>query len=197
MKGESALDHQAPTQTREYQNPVHFNRRGELDIMRAKITAFLGITILILVISALSTSTAFAMGATSHNTNVLDLKGNDVGDATLIVSKGTLTVNVHTTELEARHVISVWGKINGGDSFHLAGHMSGGDGSMHFAGKAKLGSNTDLSKFEVILHDHGDPIAGQVDEQRSTKKTGCVENDPPGPNTNCILPVQTATFVIS
>ena len=162
--------------------------------MRAKIAAILGITLLILAISALSTSTVFAQGATKHYTDVLNLNGEDVGDATLIVRNRTLTVNVHTTELEPRHVMSVWGKINGGSSFHLAGRMSGGDGSMHFAGSAKFDPDVELSEFKVILHDHGDPIPGQVDEQRSTKRTGCAGFG--GPNNNCILPVQTATFVI-
>ena len=161
--------------------------------MRTRITAFLGITLLILVISALSTSTAFAKGATDHITEMLASVDDGatftepVGHATLIVTNRTLAVSVHTTGLNPGHVYSVWGIINGSAS-HLAGRTSSGDGSLDFGGALKLDPNLDLESFVIKLKDHGEPIPGLVDEQRSTKGAGC--------GTSKCPTVQAAVFIL-
>ena len=121
--------------------------------------------------------------------------GKPVGIAHLALNHRTIKVDVHTTELQPLHVISVWGKINGGSSFHLAGGVSSGVGSLSLAGVVNVETDFDLNEFKVILHDHGDPVPGLTDNQRSTKKDGCQQAG--GPNTNCIFPVQSAIFVIN
>lgn len=163
--------------------------------MKRKIQTILGVTLLIAVLGVLSASAVFASGGTRYATDVLDSESKPVGSANLTFNRGTIKVDLHTTELQPLHVISVWGKINGGSAFHLAGGVSSGKGSLHLAGEVNVGSDFDLNEFKVILHDHGDPVPGLTDNQRSTKKDGCEEAG--GPNTNCILPVQTAVFVIN
>ena len=163
--------------------------------MRRKIWTLLGVTLLIRVVGALSASAVFASSGTRHTTDVLDSEGKPVSSAYLTWKRGTIKVDLHTTELQPVHVISVWGKINGGSSFHLAGGVSGGGGSLHLVGEVNVRSDFDLNEFKAILHDHGDPVPGLTDNQRSTKKDGCQEAG--GPNTNCILLVQTAVFVIN
>ena len=159
--------------------------------MIRKTTAFLGITLLILALGALSTSTIFAGGATKHTSDF----------ATMVVTKGQVTIQVRTTDLRPNKVISVWGvhpQIVGdkglGKSFNLAGGMSGGNGSGNFTGSVKVGPDFNPDGFKVILQDHGDPIPGLVDEQKSTPKAGCGPGDPN--EGDCILPVQTTTFAI-
>ena len=154
----------------------------------------LGAALLIAVLGVLSASAVFASAGTRYTTQVLDSEGKAVGIAHLTLNHRTIKVDLHTTELQPLHMISVWGKINGGSSFHLAGGASGGDGSLHLAGEVNVGSHMDLNEFKAILHDHGEPVPGLIDNQRSTKQDGCAEAG--GPNTNCILPVQTAVFVI-
>ena len=144
--------------------------------MRRKITAFLGITLLILVISALSTSTAFAKGATPYEADVM-AGADKVGNATLIVTKRTFAVNVHTTGLIAGHVYSVWGVIELSDleklKPNLAGRIAGGDGSLSFGGALSVDPSLDVKSFTVVIKDHGLPIPGLVDEQKSTKHAAC------------------------
>jgi len=162
--------------------------------MKRKIWPFWGAALLIAVLGAFSVSAVFALGAIHYTTDVLDAEGKSVGIAHLMLNDGTIKVDLHTTELQPVHVISVWGKINGGSSFHFAGGVSGGDGSLHVAGEVKVVPGVELNEFKVILNDHGGPVPGLTDDQRSSKKDGCAEAG--GPNTNCILPVQSATFVI-
>ena len=181
--------------------------------MIRKTTAFLGITLLILAFGVLSTSTIFAGGATKHTAVVID-HTNDFVDGvhqkipanhdvvegavvTMVVTKDQLTIQVRTTDLRPNKVISVWGNhadLNGGKSYNLAGGMSGGNGSGNFTGSTKVPSGFDPDGFKVILQDHGDPIPGLVDEQKSTPKAGCGVGEPN--EDDCILPVQTTTFVI-
>jgi hypothetical protein len=144
--------------------------------MTAKITAFLGITVLMLAISVLSTSTVFAAGATAYSADVT-AGGVDVGDATLIVSNRTLTVMVHTTGLNPGHVFSVWGIFEGSDfkfDPNLTGKISDSDGSLSFGGALSVDPKFDVETFTIKLKDHGLPIPGQVQDQRSTKTVGCV-----------------------
>jgi len=144
--------------------------------MRVKITAFLGITLLMLAIGALSTSTVFAEEATKYEAEV-KAGGVKVGDATLIVSNETYTVHVHTTELIPGHVYSVWGVFEAAPKFifdpNLTGKLSDEDGSMSFGGALNVDVEFDVETFTIKLKDHGLPIPGKVQEQRTTKDFGC------------------------
>lgn len=182
--------------------------------MKTKATAFLGIAVLILGLGVLSTSTIFAGGppkltaeaVVDHTddfalgvhqkipANHVDVEGALV---TMVVTKNQVTIQIRTTDLRRNKVISVWGnhpEINGGKNYNLTGGMSGGNGSGNFTGSTKVPSGFDPDGFKVILQDHGDPIPGLVDEQKSTPKAGCGVGEPN--EGDCILPVQTTTFVI-
>ena len=105
--------------------------------MKWKISPLLGAALLIAVLAAFSASAVFAFGATRHTTDVLDKEGKPVGIAHLKLNDRNIKVDLHTTELQPVHVISVWGKINGGSAFHLAGGVSGGNGPFHIAGEVE------------------------------------------------------------
>jgi len=154
-------------------------------------TAFLGITLLILVLGALSTSTIFADGPTKISAFMEDLvNGGTPGVATIVVTddNGKVTVQVRTAGLEPNHVHSVWwkhpafekddgsGNLKG---FNLAGGMSGEDGTGNFTGQAEIG-NADPSLLIIIIKDHGEVLPGEVPDQKTTSKQAC--NSPPG---NC------------
>ena len=155
--------------------------------MTAQITAYLSITLLMLAISVLSTSTVFAAGATKHTAPVV-LKGTptEVGEATMVINNGKITVQIRTTGLTAGHVYSVWGKFSGGSSFNLTGGMSSGNGTGNFSGH--VNSDLDPDGFKVTLKDHGAPVPGEVDDQKTTKHVNCPPSCPS---------VQTAEFDIN
>ena len=156
--------------------------------MTAKITAYLGIILLVLAIGALSTSTVFAAGATKHTAPVV-LKGSstEVGEATMVINNGKITVQIRTTLLTPGHVYSVWGEFSGQDAFNLTGGMSSGNGTGNFTGH--VNSDLDPNGFKVTLKDHGEPEPGKVPGQKTTKNVNC-------PPPSCPS-VQTAVFDLS
>jgi len=149
--------------------------------MRAKITAFLGIALLILLISALSTSTVFAEGATEDTAKIVAKNGSGkfkvpVGDATLTLTlkNGELKIEAATTRLEPEHAFSVWGIVNDEPAFNLTGFISDVDGKAGFSGTAHLG-NLELDKFVIKIKDHGQTLENPNDirKQKSTKDFNC------------------------
>lgn len=143
--------------------------------MKAKMTAFLSITLLMFAISVLSTSTVLAEEITVYDADVTADRAK-VGDATLIVSTKTYTVHVQTTGLIAGNVYSVWGVFEGGDKKidpNLTGKIAENDGSLSFGGALNVDLEFDVETFTVKIKDHGLPTPGQVQEQRSTKNVSC------------------------
>ena len=149
--------------------------------MRTRITAFLGIALLILVISSLSTSTVFAAGATKHRAAVV-LKDTTtkVGEATMVINNGKITVQIRTTGLTAGHVYSVWGAFSGQGAFNLTGGMASGNGTGNFTGH--VNSDLDPDGFKVTLKNHGAPEPGKVPGQKTTKDVNCPPQLPFGAN---------------
>ena len=154
--------------------------------MRAKITAILGIALLILAISALSTSTVFAKGATEHETVVKDSSGAEVEEATMTLKGGVIKIEAETKSLAAGHVFSVWGKVNDEPSFNLAGFISDDDGEAGFSGTVQVNKDVLLTGFVIKIKDHGEPVKGLIHKQKTTKDANC-------PPASCST-VQTAIF---
>ena len=152
--------------------------------MRAKITAFLGITLLMLAISALSTATVFAAGATKisgvmlakDNSGDFD-PGVDVGDVTVTINEGNFTVKIRTTGLVPGHMHSVWWEIVGEEGpFNLTGGMASGDGTGNYTGHFR--SDVESGTLKLTIKDHGEVMPGDVPNQKHTSNLAC--NDPPG-----------------
>ena len=118
------------------------------------------------------------MAATTHTTDVTDSKvgGSVFGGATLIITERNLNIQVRTTGLEPGNVFSVWGKINGGSSFNLTGGVATGGGAGNFTGNVQVDPALVLTKFQVIIKDHGDPEPTLVDDQKTTKTAACPDD---------------------
>jgi len=154
-----------------------------------KTKALLGMTLLLLVLGALSPSTIFADGATKISGDMLakdDKSGKfkvDVGDVAVTINEGDFTVKIRTTGLVPQHMHSVWwefvdkkgARIFG--AFNLAGGISSGDdGTGNYTGHFKADFESGFLKFTI--KDHGEVSPGEVPDQKKTKDKGC--NDPPG-----------------
>ena len=160
--------------------------------MKVKTTAFLGITLLILALGVLSTSTIFAGGATKHFADVV-LRGTTtkVGEATMVINNGKVTVQIRTTGLTAGHVYSVWGEFAGHTAFNLTGGMASGNGTGNFTGH--VNSDLDPDGFKATIKDHGEAEPTEVDDQKTTKNANCFDEF----GLVSCPSVQTATFDIS
>lgn len=160
--------------------------------MKGKVTTFLGMILVILVIGALSTSTVFAEGATKSTGKIFPINSGGqlvkvtVGEATLILKNGVIKIEAKTKDLAPGHVFSVWGKINGGSSFNVTGFISDDDGTAGFSGTVQLAKSVRLSRFDIIIKDHGDPIKGLIHKQMTTKTEGCNISDPKTGENICI-----------
>ena len=160
--------------------------------MIGKRTAFLGITLIILVLGVLSTSTIFAAGTTAK---IFAINGSGkfkvpAGDATLTLTlkNGEIKIEAATTRLEPGHALSVWGIINDEPAFNLTGFITDDDGEAGFSGTVQLDKDDVLVDFEIIIKEHGDPIKGLIHKQKTTKTVGCNLTDPDNPtgDTICI-----------
>jgi len=161
--------------------------------MIGKTTAFIGLTLLIVVLGVLSTSTVFAGEPTT--VKILAKNGGGqfkipVGEATLTLTlkNGEIKIVAQTGDLAPEHVFSVWGIINDEPAFNLTGFISDGDGNADFSGTAHLG-NLELKTFVIKIKDHGAPVKGKIQRQKKTKNVNCEPIDCPT--------VQEATFNIS
>lgn len=158
--------------------------------MKTKAIVLSGVVLIILLLGSLSPAVALAKSDEYKAKVVSKETGKKVGKATLKIKGDTLNVKLSTTGLETKHVFSVWGQVNNEKPFNLTGFSTSGkksnkNGSGNFKVKVKI--KGPITQFKLTLKDHGPPIKGKVDLQKSTKDFGC-----PGPG-SCPS-VQTATF---
>ena len=148
---------------------------GEGGFMYRQVIPFLVITLLLLALGA--PSTALAGGAITETAAI-----GDGGTVTLVFNNGQLTAKIRAKNLRPGHVYSVWGRTEGVNSnSNLSGGKARRDGSGNFTGHATVPVDPPFS-FKVTINHHGVPIPGLFDDQKSTPKTGCTTNNPPGPN---------------
>ena len=169
--------------------------------MRARITAFLGITLLILVLSALSTSTVFAHDALESEAHVLVKPNLQVvaGESDLVRNFDGISFEIETSRLEPGHAFTVWIKVHEPDGTIVVfggGGLSGDDGEGEFEGHLSTGPIPDAdgetvdkqgdgnfdtpftSKVTLVIRDHGPVIPGQVHDQTHSKNGGCLPGEP-------------------
>ena len=149
--------------------------------MRTRISGFLGIALLVLVLSALSTSTVFAMGVTVIPGDMLAKEDGvfkkDVGDVTVTINEDNFTVKIRTNDLVPGHMHSVWWEIVGEEGpFNLTGGMASGNGTGNYTGHFK--SDVESGRLIFTIKDHGEVLPGEVPDQKRTKNLAC--NNPPG-----------------
>jgi hypothetical protein len=117
-----------------------------------------------------------------------------VGNAKLVRNDNGVSVTIHTSELTAGDVVTVWafvwkdpslcsGPCDGEDiplavlpPPQVAGNIVGGNGTSNFGGHVDVwdsSENPDDSEIHFGLVTHGQKIPGIVDEQLSTPDAGC------------------------
>ena len=100
------------------------------------------------------------------------------------MENGVLKFEAETIS-EPGHVFSVWGFINDGDAFNLTGFETEDDGEADFRATIEVDENSVFTGFKIKIKDHGEPIPGHIEDQKSTTHYGCGGSCPT---------VQTATF---
>ena len=153
--------------------------------MRRILTALFGVALLILALGAMQATTIFAheegeeegekKSKGKYKTAVLDVSGNEVGEAELKLKDGRVKIKVKTEDLAPGHVFSIWGIINHQPAISLYGFISDDDGEAKFVRRVELDENLELYRFKIVLKDHGLPMSDpwQIEEQKSTKGYGC------------------------
>lgn len=155
----------------------------------AFITAFIGVTLLLIVLAALSTSTIFADG--ELETDILDRSSVAAGEATLTLKNGVIKIEAETEDLASGHAFSVWGIVlttnttdfpDGLPAFNLAGFITDDDGEADFSGTARegvdfvlTGDTGELTGFVIKIKDHGAELSAPEDvkQQKTTKDFNC------------------------
>ena len=138
-----------------------------------RTTAFLAVTLLLLLVGMLATPTTYADGYNFSGFTV-----GDGGTATLTREKKHIIITASINGLNGDHVFSVWGIINGGEAFNLTGFETGAEGTATFSGKAKVKKKLEITKFVIKIKDHGLPLDRKKDikKQESTKWKNCPED---------------------
>jgi len=142
--------------------------------MKLKTTAFLGVTLLLLLAGLLATPTTYADGL--EFSGFKDPKNGRTpirGSATLARENNQITITANIEGLNSDHVFSVWGKINSGSSFNLTGFETDGGGIAVFGGVVNLNKKVDLTRFDLIIKDHGEAVQGGIQRQKKTKDFNC------------------------
>ena len=155
---------------------------GRKVVVRRIMTALFGVSLLVLVLGATPAATIFAHegggkgkdgSRGDYETVVLDRTGNEVGEAELKLRRGRVKIEVETEDLAPGHVFSIWGIINHQLPISLNGFISDDDGEAEFVRRVDLGPDFDLYKFRVVIKDHGLPLPGEIELQKTTKTHGC------------------------
>ena len=134
--------------------------------MQVKTTAFLGLTLLLLLAGLVAAPTTYAAGD-EYKTKF------DAGKAELEFDDGQLELEMDIKGLAAGHVFSVWLFVNNDAPINRGGFETNGNGKAEFEADIVVGEDFELTGFSFKIKDHGLPIPGHIDEQKSTKGFGC------------------------
>ena len=148
--------------------------------MIRKTTAFLGVTVLLLLAGMLAIPTTYADGIDGA-VSITDKAGDEfdvTGQAELTRGKNHINIEASVQGLAHGHVFSVWAEFNGGAAFNLTGFESDDNGNATLGGKVNLNKKVVLNAFKITIKDHGEPVQGRVHKQKSTKDFNCTGSCP-------------------